>query len=267
MPVTVAIANYNTRLQTRLTLSALQHYTPRSQYNLRMGDCGSTDGSLEMIMRDFHAGVIDDLEVAAAGRRHASWIDHWINTCDTPYLVLIDSDLEIRRFNWLEQMLAQAPGEAFVAAELYPDQPDYVDHRDGTRRSLGARPGVHLMLVDVALAREVSTSFEEVFEAVPQEPPFYASERGWDVGGAFMARVLESGLHYKVMDPSFKDSFRHWIGASWQSGTRRGRREDLLRNIGLRSRVLTYQLPPNKRDRVLNSLHRPHWRCPSRHSQ
>ena len=250
--VTIALASINTLAATKLTISALTRYTSPQACKITVGDCGSTDGSLTYLARSLKTGLISNLEVAASGRRHAAWIDHWITTCDTEYLVVIDSDCEIRAEGWLDDMMRRKGGAALVACEHIPEQPDYVDARTGVRRHLLARPGVHLMLMDVKAARLAAVSFEERFAV----DAGLGLEVGWDVGGAFMAALNEGDEGCVFMDDGFRKKYRHWTGTSWHSGNQGDRRRATLNHVKMLLRYRALHLPEPFASRALSAMTR-----------
>lgn len=211
--VTICIASINTRAALELCIRSLRRHTAPGSCRVVVGDCGSTDGSLPMLVRMLRAGWVDDVEVALRGRRHAGWIDHWVDTCPTRYLVLCDSDVEFRRAGWLEELrsAAQSGGAVLAAAGISTVQPGYVHPVTGEHKRMAPRPTAHLMLLDAGGARRVATSFESHTEDadVPE------GRLGYDVGGLFLRECLRTGLPVVAMPPAFEQTFRHWEGMSW----------------------------------------------------
>lgn len=246
--ITIAIASINTRTPLQLCLKSLWEFTDRTQVNLVIGDCGSTDGTLPMLTKYLAAGKIDDLDVAARGRRHAGWIDHWIATCTTPYLILMDSDIELRRDWWLPRLRAgvDAPATVFAAASMQPANPRYHHPVTGEIRDMGERPSVYLMMLDVELARDLGASFEGSEEASPES---LIGKRCYDVGGAFLHRLQEHDRPYCIMADDYYLAYRHWGGVSWR-GSVRGLRLSNARNrakIGVRLGAYAVPRPFNRR--------------------
>ena len=79
--VTVHLASLNTRAVTELCIRSLREHAGMP-FELVVGDCGSTDGSLEMLRRMEAEGWLR-LEVAPEGRRHPDWLDRWLAACTT----------------------------------------------------------------------------------------------------------------------------------------------------------------------------------------
>jgi glycosyltransferase involved in cell wall biosynthesis len=253
---TIGIASINTKMALQLCLKSLWEFTDRDAVRIVVGDCGSTDGTLPMLTRYLKAGRIDDLEVAAHGRQHAEWINHWVATCGTSYLVLMDSDIELRRDWWLSRLRAGIDGAVFAAASMYPAQPDWAPAGGGPGREISERPSVHLMMLDVAKARELGTSFEPWTE---YGPDLRNGERWYDVGGDFLRAIKGQGLPYSVMPDDYYLGYRHWAGVSWQrqrqhlSGHRIERARNMLK-VDIRLGALSLPKPLNRR--ALNTLSR-----------
>ena len=101
---TICIASVNTAWNTELCLRSLQVRDSGHPSRVVVGDCGSTDRTLPMLVRMARRAVVDDIELAPRGRNHATWIDHWLSTCPTEYMVLVDSDVEVRLDGWLAEL-------------------------------------------------------------------------------------------------------------------------------------------------------------------
>ncbi len=205
---TICIASINTAWATELCLRSLEVRDAGRPYRVIIGDSGSTDGTLPMLVRMLQRGVVDDIELAAGGRRHAAWIDHWVATCPTEYLVLLDSDVEIRQDGWLADMHRErAEHEAvLVTAELEPPRPEWT--KPGVQ--IEARPAAYCMLLDVAKVRALGRSFEE----------WYDGSVGYDVGAWVFAGIVDAGMSYAVMPQSWLPAVRHWGAMSYARNVR-----------------------------------------------
>ena len=157
--VTIFVATINTAHATELCIRSLDRYTSLA-HRTTVGDCGSTDRTLPMLMRQLRANRVQDVELAPCGRDHGSWIDHWIETCQTDYAAIVDSDVEILDGAWLETLIETATRTraTCVAAELLPERENYVDAY-GYNRRLSRRPSPWMMLLNVPEARNMP-SFE-----------------------------------------------------------------------------------------------------------
>ncbi len=227
---TICIASVNTAWNTELCLRSLQVRDAGHPSRVVIGDCGSTDRTLPMLVRMARRGVVDDIELAPRGRTHATWIDHWVRTCPTDYMVLVDSDVEVRLDGWLAELhrARSEHGATFVTAMMEEERPEIT--RPGTKMS--KRPTVYCMLLDVAKARAVGRSFEE----------WYDGPVGYDVAAWFFAGVIDTGMPYVVMPEAWRPSVKHYEAMSY------GKQHDLLRaqvrknKLKVIARVLFYRV-------------------------
>lgn len=213
--VRIHFGSINTAAVTELCIRTMRRYAGYP-FELVVGDCGSTDGSLEMLER-FERRNWLQLEVAPNGRRHPDWLDAWFATCPTRYAVFCDSDIEFRREGWLRQMVERAQEEqaALVATRIQARGGVVYQHPvSGARRVLAERPEPWLMLIDIEQTRHiVNTSFA------------YRDERqgdgqtkvAFDTAAAFFRDLQAAGLHYAEMPPAFARSYRHYGSLSWKS--------------------------------------------------
>jgi glycosyltransferase involved in cell wall biosynthesis len=212
--VRVYFASINTAAVTELCIRTMRQFAGYP-FELVVGDCGSTDGSLEMLGR-FEARHWLHLEVAPDGRRHPDWLDGWFATCPTRYAVFCDSDIQFRRPGWLRAMVerAQRDGVALVATRIQARGGVHYEHPvTGARRVLAERPEPWLMLVDIEQTRDVvTTSF-----AYRDELQDDGTKIAFDTAAAFFRDLEESGLHYAEMPPEFAHAYRHYGSLSWQS--------------------------------------------------
>jgi glycosyltransferase involved in cell wall biosynthesis len=214
--VTVHVASLNTKRVTELCIRSMRHYAGRA-FQLVVGDAGSTDGSLTMLRR-FEARGWLDLEVAAGGRKHAEWLDRWVATSDSRYVVFSDSDVEYLEPGWLRDLVDTAEREhaALVCARMqYP--PDRFEHPvTGAKRRLAPRPTPWLMLVDTDQVRgRVDASFAYV-DVV--DPDAYGGKVAHDVGAAYFAALDAAGLPWAEMPEAWQSKFRHFGGLTWLKG-------------------------------------------------
>ncbi|HTT92306.1 MAG TPA: glycosyltransferase [Acidimicrobiales bacterium] len=209
---TVYIASINTAWNTELCLRSLQVRDAGHHSRVVVGDCGSTDRTLPMLVRLARGGVVDEIELAPRGRTHATWIDHWLSTCPTDYMVLLDSDVEIRLDGWLADLhRARSESDAvFVTAMMEEERREIT--RPGV--TMSKRPTVYCMLLDVANARAVGRSFEE----------WYDGGIGYDVAAWFFSGVVDAKIPYVVMPEDWLPAVKHYEAMSY------GKEHDLLRN-------------------------------------
>lgn len=226
---TICIASINTAWSTELCVRSLQVRDPGHPCRVVVGDCGSTDHSLPMLVRMARRGVVEGIELAPRGRTHAGWIDHWLSTCPTDYMVLLDSDVEVRLDGWLAELhRARSEHDAvFVTATMEKERAEIT--RPGVK--MARRPTVYCMLLDVARARAVGRSFEE----------WYDGSTGYDVAAWFFAGVVDAGSPYVVMSEAWRPAVKHYEAMSY------GQRHALLRpevrknRLKVIARVLIYR--------------------------
>jgi glycosyltransferase involved in cell wall biosynthesis len=214
--VTIYIASINTAPATELCIRSISRYTERNSYLLSVGDCGSTDSSLPRLMKMLHDNLIDDVALAPNGRPHGAWLDLWTSTCATRFALMIDSDVEIRKANWMNVLLhtAEDTEAAIVCAEFVDEVPNCLD-RNGLPIRLARRPSAWMMLVDVEKCRD-RASWQFAIEEDTSIP-----ERQWalDTGAQLMRTLNLAGEEVVAAPTSFLDSFRHFGGLSWVKST------------------------------------------------
>jgi glycosyltransferase involved in cell wall biosynthesis len=210
--VTIFVASINTASATELCVRSINRNTKREAYTLCVGDCGSTDNSLPRIMALVHEHLIDDVMLAPHGRSHGAWLDLWTNTCTTRYAVMVDSDVEILKPNWLDVLLKTADDSeaAIVCAEILEEVPHYVDYT-GVARRLARRPSAWMMLVDVAKCRD-RASWQFAMDIDPNIP-----EQQWalDTGAQLMRELNLAGETVVAAPTAIQRTFRHYGGLSW----------------------------------------------------
>ena len=210
--VTIYIASINTASATELCIRSIARYTPRSDYTLCVGDCGSTDASLPGLMKLMREDLVDDVQLAARGRSHGAWLDLWTDSCPTRFAVMVDSDVEILQTGWLEQLTktARESGAAIVCSELVEEIPGYVDYT-GVPRRLARRPSAWMMLLDVSKCRgRGSWQF-----AMQEDLSIPEKQWGLDTGALVLRELIASGEQVVVAPVTFHKSFRHFGGLSW----------------------------------------------------
>ncbi len=210
LDTTIYVASINTAWSTELCLRSLDARDSGHPYQVVVGDCGSTDGTLPMLVKMLKRGVVDDIELAPRGRRHAGWIDQWLSTCTTDYMILLDSDVEIRQDGWLAD-LHQARflhDAAFVTAAMEAERADLI--KPGVM--MARRPTVYCMLIDVAKVRALGRSFEEWYDGVV----------GYDVGAWVFVGLVQAGVPYAVMPDSWRPSVKHYEAMSYGKSSSNG---------------------------------------------
>lgn len=224
--VAVHVASANTVRATELCIRTIRAFAGYP-HSLKVGDCGSTDGSLPMLRRLEAAGWLT-LDVAPGGRHHAEWLDHWLATCTSDFAVFVDSDVEFRRAAWLGELISTAlrGRAALVAAEMLPQFSNFSVPVASTVEAeklfvewfkgrsivrLAPRPAPWLFLLDVRQASRLGTGFGFYSELadIPEEV------LAFDVGGALFRQLERRGLPVAIMSPHFADAYHHYGGLSW----------------------------------------------------
>jgi hypothetical protein len=165
------------------------------------------------------------LEVAAQGRSHADWLDHWRAACDADLAVFCDSDVEFRAAGWLRDLVAAASMRqaAMVCAEMLPEARDFIEPVGGRRVRGAAQPAPWLLMIDPSQTRAIPVGFgfqKEETDRVPEGMIVY------DVGSVFFRRVSAAGLTWVEMPASYRRKFHHYGGLSWiPLRGRRGRKK------------------------------------------
>jgi glycosyltransferase involved in cell wall biosynthesis len=238
--VRVYFASINTAAVTELCVRTMRQFADYP-FELVVGDCGSTDGSLEML-RSFERRHWLQLEVAPDGRRHPDWLDGWFATCPTRYVVFCDSDIQFRRAGWLQQMVerAQADDAALVATRIQARGGIAYQHpRTGARRILAERPEPWLMLIDVEKTRGlVTTSFAYRDELQDDG----VTKVAYDTSAAFFRDLKAAGLHFAEMPPEFAHAYRHYGSLSWKKSDDRSmpiavRAKQLVKRVRVRANL------------------------------
>ncbi|MGZ6977355.1 MAG: glycosyltransferase [Acidimicrobiia bacterium] len=213
--VVVHVASLNTAAATELCVRSMRHYAGH-EFDLVVGDGGSTDGSLETL-RDFEQRGWLTLEVAPGGRKHFEWLDQWVAECPARYAVFVDSDVEFLGPNWLQEMLdtARDRDAALVCAQMLSTAPHFRHPVTGAVRTVMGRPAPWLLMLDLAALRgRVDVSFRYV-EVEDEEGA--GGKIAHDVGGAYFVALKDAGLDWVQLPDAYRKKFRHFGGLSWRS--------------------------------------------------
>ncbi len=211
--VVMHIASWNTARVTELCIRSMRHYAGRD-FDLVVGDGGSSDGSLDML-RAFEARGWLRLEVAPEGRKHAEWLDHWVETSPGRYAGFSDSDVEYLGPGWLADLVdtATASNAALTCARMQWPPPEFVHPTTGAARRLAPRPTPWLFVLDLHQVRDrVSASFRYRDEV---DPDAFGGKVAYDVGAAYYAELCRAGLSWAEMPDAFQAKFRHFGGLTW----------------------------------------------------
>jgi hypothetical protein len=218
--VTAYVASLNTRRATELCIRSMREFAG-VDFELVIGDCGSTDGSLRMLQQLEQRDWLT-LQVAPHGRRHHEWLQGWLDTCPTRYALFSDSDVEYRVHGWLSDMLdtATSSGVALVCGRMQRGSECFVHPVTKAERRLAPRPTAWLLMIDTEQVRDtVDANFEyhevEDFNA-------FGGKVAYDTGAWYFKQMCDAGLQWAEMPPSWQHSYRHFGGLSWLAPLRSG---------------------------------------------
>ncbi len=211
--MTAYVANLNTAHATELCIRSMREYAGMD-FDLVVGDCGSSDGSLAMLDRLSHKGWLK-LQVAPRGRGHADWLADWVTSCPTRYALFSDSDVEFRGDDWLRDMVdaAQSSGAAVVCGRLQRGSECYVHPVTGAERRLAPRPTAWLFMIDteqVAGRVEPDFTYREV-----EDFNAFGSKVAYDTGAWYFKRLSDAGLTWVEMPAAWQSKYRHFGGLTW----------------------------------------------------
>ena len=192
-------------------------------FDLVVGDCGSTDGSIAMLER-FQARGWLELRIAPNGRAHSEWLDRWLRECPTRYALFSDSDVEFNGADWLADMVdtAQRRNAALVCGRMQHGAETFVHPVTRAERRIAPRPTAWLQLIDTWQVRDrVSATFEYVevedFEA-------FGGKVAYDTGAWYFKELCEAGLNWAEMPTDWQHKYRHFGGLTWLGPTALGTR-------------------------------------------
>ncbi len=229
--VTVHVASKDTLLYTELCLRSMWRLAGRP-FQLVVGDCSSTDGSQKLLRKLASEGRLT-LQESAAETGHGDWIDRWRLECTTPYMVVVDSDVEFTQPDWLARLLASMGDASMLAYGVVPERT-----RKETRfgepieYTLLGRPDPCVLVLDHERTRHITAGFEWREEA-GRWPP----ERAYDTAGYFASVLEQDGQSWATIPAPVKASFNHFGGRSWRGRSRRRRWRHLPTYVRLKITV------------------------------
>jgi hypothetical protein len=218
--VTAYIANLNTARVTELCIRSMRHLAGMP-FQLVVGDCGSTDGSLPMLERFQQRGWLE-LQVAPRGRGHADWLAGWMRSCTTRYALFSDSDVEFRGTAWLRDMVATAQerGAALVCGRMQHGSECYVHPVTKAERRLAPRPTAWLLMID---REQVEGLVEPDFEYHEVEDfRAFGGKVAYDTAAWYFKRLCDAGLTWAEMPASWQGKYHHFGGLTWLGPRRSG---------------------------------------------
>jgi glycosyltransferase involved in cell wall biosynthesis len=208
--VTVCVASVNTRLYTELCLRSMWRLAGRP-FELVVGDCASTDGSVEMLRR-LAAQQRLTLQEGPTGRRHGQWIDQWRRDCTADVIVVVDSDIEVLGPGWLPDLLRGLSDQVVMVAHDRVAAFDYTEPKGdlaGHTYRFEARPHPCVLALDHSRTAQITTTF--MWRPIGGEwPPATA----YDTAGAFAAALEADGQAWEPMPAEQRATFLHYDGRS-----------------------------------------------------
>ena len=209
---TLFIASYNTRAATELAIRSSRRFAG-CPFNLVVGDSASRDGSREMLEKLHRQGLLRLVSVPQP-RRHAEWLDWFLGECPTPVGIVIDSDIEFMKHNWLVDLVGVLVEHraGLVGSESTAESPVFSAPNGEVIHLMPRTAAPWLMAFDTAKLRALHGSFVEVKEGEDSSglPNFY------DVGGYMQKLAQDAGLPVVVMPASYRSKYRHFVGLSWR---------------------------------------------------
>ena len=199
----------------------MRHYAGRD-FELVVGDAGSTDGSLPML-RGFEARGWLELEVAAGGRKHAEWLDLWLGRCADPLRGLQRLGRRVPRSRLARRPRRHGASDrrrARVRADAVRRPDTFVHPVTGAARRLAPRPTPWLLLLDTEQVRgrvDASFGYHDVVD-----PDAFGGKVAYDVGAAYFAALDAAGLTWAEMPPAWQPKFRHFGGLTWLKSGKAG---------------------------------------------
>ena len=218
--VHVYVASYNTVEATELCIRSMREYAGYP-FQLTVGESGSQDGSLTMLMRLKERGWLS-LELATQRRIHSEWLDEWRSRTDSQLTLFVDSDIEFLRHGWLRELVDAAirSKAAMIFADLLPEGVNFVEPVGHRTIRLASRPAPWLLMLDAAKTARLKASFCFAKEETDRVPEGLI---GYDVGALFFRAVDESGFGWMQMPEDYRRRFHHYGGLSWPASTGRRR--------------------------------------------
>ena len=212
--MTVFISSLNTRHAIELTLRSLLRYTAYPDLRVVVADNASTDGSREFLTA-FAAGRPVTVILAETARPHGLWLDQALASCETEYLIAVDSDMLFLGGDAIGEMIGvmeRDPDLYLLTPALQPARHGIVEPVGGVVVDQAESPFTWLMCVRRSLRDRVPTSF-----AVVVEPTGGAAGRPLvnDTGACLLRDMRAASVGYGVMPRWFASRFEHLGSMSW----------------------------------------------------
>lgn len=210
--LTVYVASFNTVGYTELCIRSLHRYAD-VPFHLVVGDSESLDGSREMLQELADEGWLE-LQTSPTRREHGHWLDDWLASARTEYVVFCDSDIQFLRSGVLSALVRAADSGAAIASERVLPGGHYQDWRAPT--FVLPRPAPWLLIANAPALRSLDTSFVRTIHLSDQHPE---GQMTYDVGARLYERALEAGMRHESLGWRFRRRYRHFGNASWGSRT------------------------------------------------
>jgi glycosyltransferase involved in cell wall biosynthesis len=212
--VTIFISNLNTRYAVELTLRSLLKHNKYPAIRVIVADNASSDDSREFL-KQFAIGRPVTVVEAATAQPHAAWLDQMMRSCDTPYLVAVDSDMLFLGGDPIGEMISvmeSQPELGLLTAGLQPFRSGVVEPVGGVVVDQSESPFTWLMCIRSTLREQIDSSFAVV--VVP------AGGNGGrplvnDTGACLLQAMIEASIRYAVMPKWFATRFEHLCSMSW----------------------------------------------------
>lgn len=218
--VTVHVPTLNTSRVTELCIRSMRHFAGRP-FELVVGDCGSTDGSVRMLERLAGRDWLE-LQMAPNGRRHPEWLDRWLRECRTKYALFSDSDVEFREPGWLSDMafVAEETGAALVCGRMQHETECFVHPVTKAERRLAARPTAWLLMLNVEQVRNIIDANFEYHEV--EDLNVFGGKIAYDTSAWYFKQLCDAGLTWAEMPDWWQSKYRHFGGLTWLGPRRSG---------------------------------------------
>lgn len=129
--ITAVIVNYRTLELTRACVESLLHFYP--DINIILVDNNSQDASTNYIRTCAESSLNIDWVKTGRNIGHGPGLHVGVKSCKTPYVLTMDSDVEVLRGGWLELMLGVFAADPKLFAIGNLGRSDYSGVRPGNR--------------------------------------------------------------------------------------------------------------------------------------
>jgi hypothetical protein len=174
---------------------------------------------LEQLRGRIDVTLPDDEELC----QHANALDWLVTKVETPYFLLLDSDVEFHESRWLTDLVDLAEREGLAAVGEY--EPDRFPNQP--------RLAAYLLLVRTDVFRSLRVSFRPVlhFDDPDEERHWHARAHGlmlqpsdfdgyrsavfYDTAAVLFKRIQQNALRWRSFPPDVAGKFHHLAHMSW----------------------------------------------------